>query len=224
MRISSLTSMCSCSFQVTEMLGQITWLRWDDCQAMSFEQFLWHKSEALDNLKSCVPGGADYNKHSFQWGSDLLLMATRPCKYFPLLPTKSPFPFCSLPEVENNSIGVREVRLWLVISWFKNTIHSIKDLMLLKLVLLCLCKSFLLNLLFKIWWDFIGYLRCMKLLLNFTCSEGNEFLRIWSYNCHKLPAGKFARLINMHFTRGKVKWVVKLYLWCFYCDCYWAKT
>lgn len=146
----------------------------------------------------------------------MLLMATRPGKYFPLPPTKS---LCSLTKVENNRIAVREVRLWLVISWFKST-HSIRDVMLLQLVLLCLYRPFLLNFIFKVeevYWILMLHEAAFK----FYVFKGKLIYEsIWSHNCHKLPAGNFARLINTHFTRGKVKWVVKLYLWCFYCDYY----
>lgn len=72
----------------------------------------------------------------------------------------------------------------MVICWFKSTNRSIKDLMLVKLVLLCLNRSFLLNL--KVGGKFYWIVKKMliirknywlKQLGNSPCSKGKEFMR-----------------------------------------------
>lgn len=103
---------------------------------------------------------------------------------------------------------------------------SIKDLMLiLKLMLLCLKRSFLLNNMFNIFY-FIGYIKKGKKKKELLTEAPFQFYmfkgkwiheRIWSYNWHEMLAGNFARLINMCFTRDKIKWVVKLHSQCFLC-------
>lgn len=94
-----------------------------------------------------------------------------------VLPPKSLLPLLLCPE------SCHERDRLAVICKSKNTIPYIKDLMLiLKLMLLCLKRSFLLNHIFNIFY-FIGYIKkekknCwLKLLFNFTCSKTNEFMR-----------------------------------------------
>lgn len=149
MRISSLTSMCSCSFQVTEMLGQITWLRWDDCHATSFEQYLWHKKEAWDNLKSVKHWCTRRGWLQYTWF---------PMSFHTWFDGNSASQIFSPPT---NSISISLLflcrggkqqhchqRNQLVIGYqLIQEHHSIRDFMLLELVLLW---SFLLNFIFKV--------------------------------------------------------------------------
>lgn len=96
----------------------------------------------------------------------MLLMAARPSTWFSPPTTKSPFPFCLLPEVENFRAAIREISLPL--SAGSRAPFTIKDFMLiLKLVLLCLKRSFLLSLVFKVGGggDFIGYLKFKKIVV-----------------------------------------------------------
>lgn len=77
-------------------------------------------------------------------------MSARPPKCFPLLLPKSPFAFCSLPEGENYRAAIREISLRLSAG------SRAPDFMLiLKLVLLCFKRSFLLNLTFSLGFFFL---------------------------------------------------------------------
>lgn len=131
---------------------------------------------------------------------------------------EKPVSLLFLAEVGNNSIALREIRLWLVISWFKSTTLEIS----------CSwnrCWSVYMGPSYWLLYLNLGEFYWIRMLheaaFKFYVFKGKWIHeRIWSYNCRKLPAGNFARFINSklwinrHFTRGKVKWVVKLYLWC----------
>lgn len=136
-----------------------------------------------------------------------------------VLPPKSLLPLLFRPEVETYRAAMREIVLQV-----QEHYSLFKDLMLiLKLMLLCLKRSFLLNHIFNIFY-FIEYIKKEKkeslaeAPFQFYIFKGKWIHeRIWSYNWHKMLVGNFARLINMCFTRGQIKRVVKLYSQCFLC-------